>query len=57
MDAAAVKASLDRFKTQTNKADLTNVTSIDVAEPRHGACCTSARPTRRWSSCSPTAPG
>ncbi|MFT3853428.1 MAG: ABC transporter substrate-binding protein [Ilumatobacteraceae bacterium] len=30
MDAAAVKASLDRYKTQTNKADLANVTSIDA---------------------------
>ena len=32
LDAAAVKASLERFKTQTNKADLANVTSVDVPD-------------------------
>lgn len=32
LDAAAVKASLDRFKTQTNKADLANVTSVDAPD-------------------------
>src|SRR3954453_15016949 len=32
MDAAAVKGGLDRYKTQTNKADLANVTAIDAPD-------------------------
>ncbi|MCW0211801.1 MAG: ABC transporter substrate-binding protein [Pseudonocardia sp.] len=32
LDAAAVKASLDRYKTQTNKADLANVTSVEAPD-------------------------
>ncbi|MCE3554648.1 ABC transporter substrate-binding protein [Pseudonocardia sp. RS11V-5] len=33
LDAAAVKASLERYRTQTNKADLSNVTAVDAPDP------------------------
>lgn len=33
LDANAVKVSLERFMTQTNKADLANVTSVEAPDP------------------------
>lgn len=33
LDAAAVKASLQRYQTQTNKADLADVASVDAPDP------------------------
>lgn len=33
LDATAVKASLDRYLTQTNKADLANVAAIEAPDP------------------------
>ena len=32
LDAAAVKASLERYRTQTNKADLSNVTAVEAPD-------------------------